>query len=100
MQILLPLVAALVPLVLTPHLLFYYDVTPKVFALLMGAAVAAVLLGLNLGGLRTLWASRMGRWFCILLACQEALFLAAAAASSDWMLAVNGTAWRRLGVVT
>src|SRR5437867_5393278 len=40
MAIVLPAVVALLPLILAPHLLFYFDVTPKILVLLVGTAVA------------------------------------------------------------
>ena len=40
MTILLSAILALLPLTLTPGLLFYYDVTPKIVVLLLGTAIA------------------------------------------------------------
>jgi O-antigen ligase len=89
----MPLVQAatigLVALILVPGWFFYFDVTPKLVALLLGAAVCAVL-----------WrGGRPNRAFTLL-----ALFTALSAAlsaglSSSPALSVFGSTWRRYGVV-
>src|ERR1700731_4865416 len=44
-------ISFLAPLALTPHLLFYYDVTPKIAVLFAGAAVAFLLAAFHLDSL-------------------------------------------------
>ena len=92
---LLPLVVALVPLVITPGLLFYFDVTPKVALLLLG--VAASLPWFAPGRLT---ARREGRWFYVLLAIQAVSLMVSTMFSSRVGLSIFGTNWRRFGLIT
>src|SRR5450755_1095159 len=73
----LPLIVALVPLVIAPGLVFYFDVTPKVALLLLGVALA-----LPWFAPAKLWSFRPGRWFCGLLAIQAASLILSTALSS------------------
>ena len=62
MRILLPVVVALVPFLIAPHLLFYFDVTPKVLVIVFGAAAALIISVRETKMLAALLASRIGRW--------------------------------------
>jgi hypothetical protein len=53
----------LLPLILTPRLLFYYDITPKVALILVGTAALLVLVAFNLDSLRRFTGTRPGRWY-------------------------------------
>lgn len=92
---LLPLIAALVPLVIAPGFLFYFDVTPKVALLLLG--VAAALPWFAPG---KLLAQGEGRWLSFLLAIQAGSLLLSTAFSSRAELSLWGTNWRRFGLIT
>ncbi len=92
---LLPLIVALVPLVIAPGLVFYFDVTPKVALLLAG--VALTLPSFAPG---KLWARREGRWLCGMLAIQAASLILSTALSSRAGMSVFGTSWRRFGLIT
>jgi O-antigen ligase len=93
--LLLPLIVALVPLVIAPGLVFYFDVTPKVALLLAGVALA-----LPWFAPAKLWARRQGRWLCGLLAIQAVSLILSTAVSSRIGLSVFGSSWRRFGLIT
>ena len=93
--VLLPLIVALVPLVITPGLLFYYDVTPKIVILLLGVAAA-----LPWFSPARLLALRDGRWLAMLLGAQAVSLILSTAFSSQMGLSVSGTDWRRFGLIT
>ncbi len=100
MGVILAAVVALVPLLIAPNLLFYYDVTPKVLALLLGAAAALVWFAWRGDGLRPLLASRTGCWLCALLAAQALSLALSTACSAEPALSLSGTNWRRFGLIT
>src|SRR5450756_2625627 len=100
MQILVPLIVALVPLLITPNLLYYFDITPKIIALLLGAAVALLLYRENARNLVGLFNTRLGRWFTLLVAGQWMLLAISTLASTHASLSLNGSNWRRFGLVT
>src|SRR5258708_19057887 len=99
MRILLPAVAVLVPLAIAPHLLFYFDVTPKVVLLVCGAALT-LLIGPGRAAWKALWARPAGRWFCGLLAAQELSLIVASALSVAPALSLHGGTWRRFGLLS
>jgi O-antigen ligase len=93
-------VLALTPLLILPAYFFYYDVTPKVAIVLIGAAIGLLLRALTLWGARRLWANPLGRWFCLLAAAQLISLLLSTFFSSHPALAWNGGNWRRFGLVS
>ena len=100
MRILLPVVVALVPFLIAPHLLFYFDVTPKVLVIVFGAAAALIISVRETKMLAALLASRIGRWFCILLAAWVVSLAVSTLASTNPWLSLNGGNWRRFGLLT
>jgi O-antigen ligase len=95
MRFVLPLVAAILPVVIAPGLLFYFDVTPKLLFLLIGAAVALVLWRGDLP-----MGSRRNRVFLWLLLLEGASLAISTALSTHPALSLNGGNWRRFGLVT
>jgi O-antigen ligase len=95
MAILLSAIVALLPLILMPRLMLYYDITPKIIVLLLGTAIA---LPLGLRGKRT--SSAGLRLFGILLLAQAVSLVVSTAFSTDMALSVGGSTWRRFGLVT
>lgn len=95
MRFVLPAVAALLPIVIAPGFLFYFDVTPKLVILLIGLGVALVLWRgeLPLG-------SRFNRTFLLLLCAQAVSLVISTAASVYPALSLNGGNWRRFGLVS
>ncbi len=85
----------LLPLILAPQLLFFYDVTPKILVLLAGAAIA-LLLGLHEPRAQ----SPALRIFGILLAAQGVWLAVATFLSKDPALSAGGGGWRRFGMVS
>src|SRR5690349_7667666 len=94
MAIALSAIVALLPLILAPHLLFYYDITPKVVVLLAGTAVAAIL-----ARREERFQSPGLRIFVLLLAAQAASLTLSTVFSIDPALSVGGGSWRRFGLI-
>src|SRR5579859_2503727 len=95
MAILLAATLALLPLILTPHVLFYWDITPKTVVLLVGVAIALPL-GWREGRVRSPVLRLLG-WVLI----AEAVSLGISTLfSTDPALSLGGSAWRRFGLIT
>ncbi len=92
MPVVLTLAAALIPLLITPGLLFYYDVTPKLLVLLF-SVVAALLLTLRRP-------PRFAGTLPWILLAQAAALLLATVFSTHVALSAGGATWRRFGAVT
>ncbi len=92
MAFLAPLAAALIPLLIAPGFLFYYDLTPKIALLLLAAGVA---LPWSVAGGR-----RPAGWFSLLLAAQLLSLAISTAVSAEPRLSLGGTSWRRFGLIT
>ena len=90
----------LAPLALAPRLLFYYDITPKVALLLLGAAIALALASRELDSLWAFCGTRYGRWYAAAAGCALALAGIATVYSAHPALAWNGSTWRRMGALT
>ena len=91
---LLAALVALVPLIITPGILFYFDVTPKLMVLLCGTGLALVWLFP-----RRLSGGRAARWFYLLLGAQAASLVVSTVFSANRGLSVWGSNWRSLGLV-
>ena len=96
----LALLFAAIPLVITPNLHLYFDVTPKVALLLAGAAVALFLTAWKPAGIAALLAGRQGLWFAVLLTAACLSVLLSTLLSVDTPLSIAGTNWRRFGLST
>ena len=92
---LLPVVIALLPLLITPGILFYFDVTPKVAVLLLGVAAALPMFAPD-----RLMARREGRWLYLALALQAVALGLSTALSTRVSISIFGTSWRRFGLIT
>jgi O-antigen ligase len=100
MRFLVPLVAALVPLIITPGLLSSFDVTPKIAILLFGAALILLYSRENWRNLRILLSAPAGRYFAALLAAAWLACALATALSPYRALSLHGGVWRRFGLLT
>jgi O-antigen ligase len=88
-------IITLLPLILVPHVLFYYDITPKIIVLLVGAAVAWLLM----------WREErtptpLLRSFRLLLVADGLWLAVSTAFSKDPALSLGGSAWRRFGLIS
>src|SRR5271156_590051 len=99
MQFLVPFVAALVPLLILPGLVSYFDITPKIAVLLSGTAILLLFWARVVGNFRTLMALASGRRFAILIGATWTAFAISTAFSSYPALSAAGSNWRRLGLV-
>jgi O-antigen ligase len=99
MHYLVPLVVALIPLVITPGLLSYFDITPKIAILLFGVSVCLLCRRENERNVRLLFSKRLGRWFGILLGAMWLSAALATAFSVHRALSLNGGTWRRFGLI-
>jgi len=99
MHFLVPLVAALVPLLITPGLLSNFDITPKIAVLLFGLSLSLLYAGTNISNLRSLLGARIGRWFAALIGLTWIASGIATAFSSYPLLSLNGSNWRRYGFI-
>src|SRR5438105_1097234 len=91
--------ALAIPLAFAPGLFFYYDVTPKVAALLGAAALLLLWTAAKPVTSLSFMTSRFGRWNGALTAGFILLTIFAAAASPVVSLAWQGSNWRRWGAV-
>lgn len=99
MRILVPLVAALVPLLIIPGAFTYFDVTPKIAFLLLGTALILLYRRQYVGNVRIVLSTPLGRWWVGLLAAQWLSSAVATAFSSYFTLSLNGGIWRRFGLI-
>ena len=99
MHFLVPLVAALVPLIITPGLLSYFDITPKIAVLLFGLSLSLLYPSANLSNLRALVRAPAGRCFAMLIGLTWLAGAAATAFSLYPQLSLYGGNWRRFGFV-
>jgi len=100
MGFLLPALVVLLPLLITPGILFHYDITPKIVVLALITAACLALPGEVANGLGELWRRKTGRWLCGLAAAQVVWFGVAAALSSRPLFSLFGSNWRRMGFLT
>ncbi len=87
----------LAPLALAPHLFYYYDITPKVALLLLGAAIALALASREWDSVLAFCGTRYGRWYAAAAGTGIALAGIATLCSAHPALAWNGSNWRRMG---
>ena len=96
----MPSVAVLIPILTLPFWLFYFDVTPKVAALLLGTALACLLAPSNAGAIQALWRRSGGKRIAglfgllVLAVCLSTLFSVRPA------LSAGGSNWRCYGLIT
>jgi O-antigen ligase len=93
-------VAFLAPLILTPRLLYYYDITPKVAILMLAAALALAAACFELDSWSAFARSRWGRWYLVAAAGSVVISGIAAWRSAEHDLAWYGSNWRRMGALT
>lgn len=95
----LSLTLALSALVLSPSVLFFYDVTPKILVLLLGCAAAAAGGSCWIPGLTRLRGHLAGQLLLGALALQAGSATLSTLLSADRSLSFIGSSWRRLGLL-
>lgn len=90
---------AFVPLVVTPGMLAYFDVTPKIALLLFFVALILLKPRANLYNVRQLLRALTGRWFVVLLSAEWLAAALASLISTNRALSLHGSNWRRFGLV-
>lgn len=100
MRLVVPLVVAMVPLLITPGLLSYFDVTPKIAVLLIGATLILLYRTENVHNLQALLSRPSGKWLAVLTAAQWLATGIATAFSTNPALSATGSNWRRSGWIT
>ncbi len=100
MAILAPVVFALLPLLVLPGVVFYYDITPKIAVLLLGTAAALLFFRDNRRAVLALLGTRAGRVFAALLAAQQVSLIVSTVFSDNPSLSLGGTNWRRFGLIS
>jgi putative inorganic carbon (hco3(-)) transporter len=96
---LVPLIASLVPLLITPGTLAYFDITPKIALLLLGTALMLLQVHTNACNVRALVSSSCGKWLVGLLAAEWISFAIASLFSANRPLSLGGGSWRCLGLI-
>ena len=97
--LLVTLMAALVPLIITPGLLAYFDVTPKIALLLFFTALMLLYPRANGYNFQAVLNTKAGRWFAALVTLEWLAAALASALSSNPALSLHGSNWRRLGLL-
>jgi O-antigen ligase len=100
MRLLVPLTAALVPLLITPGTLAYFDVTPKIAFLLIATALILLYRAENMRNITAILSAKPGRWWVALLATQWLSSAIATASSTHPSLSLHGGNWRRFGFLS
>jgi O-antigen ligase len=100
MGFLLPALVALIPLLMTPGLLFHYDSLPKVALLALAMSVALMRPARVARDIAALRRSQTGKWLCTLAAVQIVWTAVATSTSSRVMFSLFGSNWRRFGFIT
>lgn len=100
MQLLLPSLIGLVPLIIAPHLFFYFDVIPRL-AFLLIIVSSLLLLRRDLPAeVAQFYKTQPGRWFCWIGILQSLSLMASSMLSSRPWLSYSGSTWRRYGLLT
>jgi hypothetical protein len=100
MSLLLPLVAALVPILTLPGILFYFDVTPKAAVLAAAAAAACCLVRANSRALGACARTARGRLVLVLFGALALSLVVSTVTSTNSAMSVSGGNWRRFGLLT
>src|ERR1700733_1331569 len=100
MAILLPALVLLLPLLITPGILFHYDITPKIVILSLVVAGCLAMPRQISAGIAELWRRKSGRWLCALAAVQSLWYAAVTGLSSRPWFSLFGSNWRRMGLLT
>jgi O-antigen ligase len=100
MQRVLVWLVAIVPLVITPGITFYYDVIPRTSLLLIIVSAFLVSERNFPRSFRRLWDNDVFRWFCVVAAIYVLSMAVSVMLSSSPRLSIFGSTWRRYGLVT
>ena len=90
----------LVPLILAPHVLFYYDITPKVTVMLLGTAALLAFTSFSLDYIRAFVGTRYGRLYAAAAGASILVAILTTVGAVHPLLSWNGSNWRRYGALT
>ena len=93
------LIAVLAPLAMAPWWSLYFDVVPKIALILFGAALLLLNLRHFEAPVARVLGSSAGRIMAACLALQVLSLVVSTGLSSDWVIALFGTGWRRFGTI-
>jgi O-antigen ligase len=94
------IVLVTVPLIITPGLLAYFDITPKLAILYLGLSSLLLFHRRNFANVRALFATGTGRWFVWVVIAAWLSAALSSAVAADRALAIFGSNWRRLGLIS
>jgi O-antigen ligase len=100
MTILLPSLAVLIPILTLPFWFFYFDITPKIVALLIGTAAACAFVPWRIDAIAVFLKSTAGRRLGILIGLQLVALIVSTALSGNRFLSIGGSNWRMYGLIT
>jgi O-antigen ligase len=93
-------VLVIVPLIITPALLLYFDITPKVAVLYLGVSALLLCHRPCIAAAHAELETRAGRWLGFLTLAAFLSIVWSAAFAPDRALAIFGSTWRRMGMVS
>ena len=99
MSLVMPAIAALVPLLIAPGFLSHFDITPKLASLLLGVALILLYTSVNVHNIYNLIRRKAGQWFVGALIAECLITAFATLFSLHRMVSLNGSAWRRQGLI-
>ena len=100
MDLILPALVMLLPLLITPGLLFHYDSVPKIVLLALAMAIVIANPRVLRARAAELWRTDLGKWLCILAIAQIASTAIATIFSARVEFSLFGSGWRRFGLIT
>jgi O-antigen ligase len=99
MQLWVLLIVAMAPLAIAPGVLSAYDITPKIAILLFCESVLLIFCKQLVNGVLALFESTWGKLYVACLAAQWLSLVLSTFWSSNPMLSVAGSSWRRYGLI-
>ena len=99
-HLLIPAISAFTPLIITPGLLYSFDIAPKLIALFLAIGILLCFCKTTVNRSYSLFHNVLGRVFLVLIAAQIASLIVSSALSASPSLSAHGSEWRQLGSIT